>query len=194
MTILETERLILRRFILDDLDEIYRLVYADSAVKDTWSGAAGTPDAIKARFVQRHVLAEGPFGLRALVLKETGTLIGLMGFQRHAPAAGADIWYLQSEDEPNRSVGLNPGFIEVELTYALGRAYWKQGYGIEMGRALVAYGFDKLAIGRIIQGVRRSNPNSVNLMRRLGFRIENGLDPGEVVGILEPEHRSTADG
>ena len=75
----------------------------------------------------------------------------------------------------------------------MGRAYWKQGYATEMGRALVAYGFDKLGIGRIIQGVRRGNPNSVNLMRRLGFRIENGLDPGEVVGILEPEHRSTAD-
>ena len=42
MNILETERLILRRFTLDDLDEIYRLVYADPKVKDGWSGAQGT--------------------------------------------------------------------------------------------------------------------------------------------------------
>jgi ribosomal-protein-alanine N-acetyltransferase len=194
MPILETERLILRRFALDDLDEIYHLVYADPAIKDSWSGVTGTPDEIKARFVERHIRTESDFCLHALALKDTGALIGLIGFQRHAPAAGADIWYLQSKDEPNRSVGLDPGFIEVELTYALGRAYWKQGYAIEMGRALVAYGFDKLGIGRIIQGVRRGNPNSVNLMRRLGFRIENGLDPGVVVGILESEHRSTAYG
>jgi [ribosomal protein S5]-alanine N-acetyltransferase len=191
MTILETERLILRRFKMDDLDEIHRLVYADSAVKNTWSGATGTPDEIKARFAERHILAEGDFCLRALALKDTSTLIGLMGFQRHSPNAGHDIWYLQSEDEPNRSVGVRPDFIEVELTYALGRAYWKHGYAAEMGRALIFYGFGTLGIGRIIQGVRRDNPNSVNLMRRLGFRIENGLNPGEVVGILDSASRAT---
>lgn len=184
MPIIETERLILRRFALDDLDEIYRLVYADPAVKDTWSGMTGTPEAIKERFAERHILSEGAFGLRALALRESDVLIGLMGFQRHAPGEGSDVWYLQSEDEPNRGVGLDPNFIEVELTYALGRAYWKQGYAVEMGRALIPYGFDMLGIGRIIQGVRRDNPNSVNLMRRLGFRIENGLDPGGVVGVL----------
>ena len=192
MPILETERLALRRFTFDDLDEIYRLVYADPAVRDTWSGVTGTPDEIKARFAGRHVLAEGDFCLCALALKDMGTLIGLMGFQRHPPGAGHDIWYLQSEHEPNRSVGFNPDFIEVDLTYALGRAYWKHGYATEAGRALIPYGFDVWGIGRIIQGVRRHNPNSVNLMRRLGFRIENGLDPGGVVGILEPKQWVTA--
>jgi len=191
MTILETERLILHRFDMDDLNEIYRLIYADPAVKDTWSGATGTPDEIKARFAERHIQREGDFCLHALALKDTSTLIGLMGFQRHPPGAGHDIWYLQSEDEPNRSVGFNPDFIEVELTYALGRAYWKHGYAVEMGRALILFGFDTLGIGRIIQGVRRDNPNSVNLMRRLGFRIENGLDPGEVVGILDSTNQAT---
>jgi RimJ/RimL family protein N-acetyltransferase len=192
MTIIETERLILRRFNLDDLDEIYRLVYADPAVKVTWSGATGKPDEIKARFAERHILAQGDFCLHALVSKDMSTLIGLMGFQRHPPDAGHSIWYLQSEDEPNRSVGFSPDFIEVELTYALGRTHWKHGYAIEMGRALIAYGFDTLGIGRIIQGVRRDNPNSVNLMRRLGFRIENGLDSSEVVGILDSANRATA--
>ena len=193
MPILETERLILRRFILDDLDEIYRLVYTDPAVRDAWSGATGTPEEIKARFAARHILTEGDFGLRALALKDTGALIGLMGFQRHAPGEGQNIWYLRSEDEPNRRIGFNPDFIEVELTYAVGRAYWKHGYAVEMGQALISYGLDTLSIGRIIQGVRRDNPNSVNLMRRLGFRIENGLDPGGVVGILDRVNR-TADG
>ena len=41
--ILETPRLRLREFCLADLEEIYRLVYADPRVKDTWSGATGTP-------------------------------------------------------------------------------------------------------------------------------------------------------
>ncbi len=183
-TILETQRLILRRFATGDLDEIYRLVYADPLVKDAWSGVTGTAEEIKERFAARHILPEGHFDLRAMVLKDTGTLIGLMGFQRHAPGEGEEIGYLLSEEEPARRVGFDPGFIEVELTYALGRAYWKQGYATEMGRAIIAYGFETLGIGCIIQGVRAANLNSVNLMRRLGFRIEKGLDPGQVVGIL----------
>ena len=71
------------------------------------------------------------------------------------------------------------------LTYALGLDYWKQGYASEMGQAIIVYGFETIGIGRIIQGVRTKNSNSVNLMRRLGFRIENGTHPEETVGILD---------
>jgi RimJ/RimL family protein N-acetyltransferase len=182
--ILETERLILRRFAIDDLDEIYRLVYADPTVKDGWSGVVGTPTEIKKRFAAKHILRAGDFGFRAVVLKDTGSLIGLMGFQRHEPEDADGIYFL-SENEPDRRVGFAPDFVEVELTYALGRAHWKQGYATEMGKAMIVYGFEKLGIGRIIQGVRSENPNSVNLMRRLGFRVEEGLYPGEVVGVLD---------
>jgi RimJ/RimL family protein N-acetyltransferase len=114
-----------------------------------------------------------------------------MGFQRHAPGEGEEISYLLSEAEPARRVGFDPGFIEAELTYALGRAYWHQGYATEMGRRIIAYGFETLGIGRIIQGVRAANLNSVSLMRRLGFRIEKGLDPGQVVGVLGAQERAS---
>ena len=50
LNILETERLLLRHFTLADLDEIYRLVYADPIVKNAWSGRTGTADEIKAGF------------------------------------------------------------------------------------------------------------------------------------------------
>ena len=185
LNILETERLILRRFTLEDLDEIFRLVYADSEVKDSWSAAKGTPAEIKERFATQHILTEGKFGFRAIVLKGTETLIGLMGFQEHEPGEGQDIFYLLSENEPERRVGFDPDFPEVELTYALGRDSWKKGYATEMGQALIEYGLEELGIGRIIQGVRSENRNSVKLMQRLGFRIEKGLVPGQIIGILE---------
>ena len=185
MYILETKRLILRRFMMEDLDEIYRLVYADPSVKDTWSGAVGTPDEIKKRFATEYILPEDDFVLRAVVLKDTGNLIGLMGFQRYG--LGEDISYLLTETEPDRRVGVDPNFIEVELTYALGRAYWKKGYAAEMGESMIAYGFEELGIGRIIQGVLSENLNSINLMQRLGFRIEKGLNSRQIVGVLDKE-------
>ena len=185
MYLIETERLILRRFTMDDLEEIYRLVYADPRVKESWSGATGRPDEIKEKFAEKHILPESDFGYRAVVLKETGTLIGLMGFQIHGPAEGEEIYYLHTINESHRRVGFDPNFIEVELTYALGHAHWKKGYATEMGKAVIVYGFEELGIGRIVQGVRNSNPNSINLMRRLGFQLEKGLSPGQTVGLVD---------
>ncbi len=185
MFILETERLVLRRFEMGDLDEVYRLLYADTVVKDAWSGVVGTPEELKTRFAANYILTDRDFVFCAVVLRQTGQLIGLMGFQQHAQAEGNAIYYLLSENEPNRRVGFDPNFIEVELTYAFGRDYWHKGYATEMGSAMILYGFNTLGISRIIQGVVSENQNSVNLMRRLGFRVEKGVFPGRVVGILD---------
>ena len=50
---------------------------------------------------------------------------------------------------------------------------------------MVAYGFEKIGIRQIIQGARAWNSNSIDLMKRLGFLVEDCLSPGGVVGILE---------
>ena len=185
MLILETPRMILRDFELDDLDEIYYLVYADPQVKDTWSGVTGTPEEIKKSFADRYIRSESRYGLKAMVIKQTHTLIGLMGFQVHEPAEGEDIYYLLTAESPHRTINFDPFCLEVELTYALGQGFWKKGYATEMGQAMITYGFQSLGIGRIIQGAMGHNANSIHLMRRLGFRIEQGLLTESVVGILD---------
>jgi RimJ/RimL family protein N-acetyltransferase len=192
MIILDTPRLVLRDFEMDDLDEIYRLVYADPQVKNTWSTVTGTPEAIKNRFADRHIRPGGKFGLKAIGLKPIQVLIGLMGFQVHEPAEGEAIDYLLTEEAPHRTVNHDPGCLEAELTYALGRAYWKRGYATEIGQAMIAYGFQSLGIGRIIQGVLASNSNSIRLLQRLDFRIEQGLKGKSVVGILDKERWTLA--
>lgn len=189
MVIIETARLILRDFGMDDLDEIYTLVYADPQVKDTWSGVTGTPEWIKNRFADLYIHPKSNFGLKAMEIKQTHTLIGLMGFQLHEPAEGEAINYLLTVETPHRTVSFDPNCVEVELTYALGRAFWKKGYATEMGQAMIAYGFSSLEIGRVIQGVLARNENSIQLMRRLGFHIERGLNSESVVGILDNQDR-----
>jgi RimJ/RimL family protein N-acetyltransferase len=182
--ILTTERLILRHFAKDDVDDAYRLLYADEEVKRGWSGITGTPEEIKNGFRTRHLNPADKFGMRALCLKE-GELIGLMGFQRHEKAEGSEISYLLTASEQNRRVGHIPNHIEAELTYAIGRPYWKQGYASEIGRAMVTYGFETIGIRQIIQGVLAWNETSIKLMQRLDFRTEDGLNGENVVGILD---------
>ena len=192
---LETERLILRPFTEADVDEIYRLVYADARVREAWSGYTGSLSEFRERFATDPVWhAEDGFGFLAVVRQDGNQLLGLIGFQRYEP--GEDIGYMVFEDPADR-VGITPVIVEVELTYALGYAYWGYGYATEAARALIGYGFGELGIDRIVNAVIvHPKHRSLALMKRLGFRIIKNLkrdyitqgpfagSPG-AIGILE---------
>jgi len=78
--------------------------------------------------------------------------------------------------------------LEVELSYAFGRAYHRRGYAAEACRALIDYAFRELKIPRIAYGVDGDNVPSWSLMKSLGFRLGKNLHPdesNEVVGILD---------
>jgi ribosomal-protein-alanine N-acetyltransferase len=195
MKVLETERLILRPFRCEDREEIHRLVYADPKVAPFWSSRAWALDEIKESFARK--LAQRPNGLdfQAIVLKKTEELLGLIGFQLYEE--GEIEQYMTFEHEASRRA-YDPAFFEVEITYALGYAFWHKGYATEAGRVLIEHGFCELNIGRIVNSVAAENVPSVHLMRRLGLRIERNLKPKPfsgpwknsdgVIGILDNPH------
>jgi RimJ/RimL family protein N-acetyltransferase len=172
---LETDRLLLRPFTDQDVDLIYTLVYADRQVREAWSGYTGTLDAFRLRFAQEPVWhGDGGFGFLAVVRKVDDHLLGLMGFQRFEP--GEDTSYMRFED-PTERVGYDPALTEVELTYALGRPYWGQGYATEAGQALIELGFRKLGIDRIVNSVLvHPDHRSLALIEQLGFRVVENLN------------------
>lgn len=172
MKVLETERLILQPFRLEDRAEIHRLVYADPQVALFWSGQTWALDEITESFARKLAQRENGLDFQAIVLKATDTLIGLIGFQLYE--AGEIEQYMLFKNQASR-LDYDENFIQVELTYALGRAYWGKGYATEAGRAMIKHGFQELGIGRIVNSVAVENVHSVNLLRRLGFQIENNL-------------------
>jgi len=173
---LETERLLLRPFVEGDVDAIYALVYADSQVREAWSGYTGPLEAFRLRYRSKAVWhAEGGFGFLAVLLKTDDRLLGLMGFQRYE--LGEDTSHMRFAD-PKEQVGHNPTLTEVELTYALGRAYWGQGYATEAGQSLIEFGFRQLGIDRIVNAVLvHPDHRSLALIERLGFRVVTNLNP-----------------
>jgi ribosomal-protein-alanine N-acetyltransferase len=62
-----------------------------------------------------------------------------------------------------------------EIGFALGRAYWGNGYAQETLQALLAYAFHELGLHRIEADVEPRNAASIKLLRRLGFREEGYL-------------------
>jgi len=61
---------------------------------------------------------------------------------------------------------------EPEIGWTLHRDYWRQGYGTEMGRAMLRLGFDELNYHRITSKCHALNIASYKIMERIGMRRE----------------------
>jgi RimJ/RimL family protein N-acetyltransferase len=66
-------------------------------------------------------------------------------------------------------------FGEPELGYALGKAFWGQGYATEAARAIVQYGFEQPNVSRIFAVVFQENEPSWRILKRLGFEYEKDV-------------------
>ena len=173
----ETDRLILRPFTRDD-DEIHHQVFSDPEVCRYYCGDTRTPEETHEWLIHRMWEAKGSeLGFLAVVRKADGALMGLVALQPYA--ATWIIW----EDDPDACFTK----VEVEYAYALGRAYWGHGYITEAGRELIKYAFTELKLARIVTNIDDENSRSIEVVRRLGFRVTRNLNPESpgVVAILD---------
>jgi RimJ/RimL family protein N-acetyltransferase len=149
---LQTERLLLRRFTPDDVDNLVRLD-ADPAVMRYITGGRPTPraeieDERLPRYLRYYEQFPG-FGFWAAVERATGTFLGWFHF-RPLP------------DAP-------PG--EVELGYRLHRAAWGQGYATEASRTLIDQGFAAFGVQRVVASTMAVNIGSRRVMEKSGLRF-----------------------
>ena len=83
----------------------------------------------------------------AIIIKETEQLIG-----------SCDLHFFDKET--------------AEIGWILHRDYWKQGYGTEIGKKLLEFGFDRLCVRRITAHCDAENTGSSKLMEKIGMRRE----------------------
>jgi ribosomal-protein-alanine N-acetyltransferase len=186
--VLETDRLILRHFTADDLDDL-AAIYADPDVmRYIGEGATKTREetaammefafidnrhawslATLARLPQlsRAIERDAHFSLWATVYKPDNKLIGRCG--------------LLSWDLDGRK--------EVEVGYVLAKAYWGRGLATEAARASRDYGFDTLGFDRLISVIRPDNLASQRVADKNGMRYEKDVDAKGVVARVYSIHR-----
>jgi ribosomal-protein-alanine N-acetyltransferase len=179
MKTLETPRLLLRPFTLEDAEAAHREIYSDIEVVQYYSGqGVQTLEQVRTRIASCiGVWASDELGRYAVILKEHHAFIGQIHLNSYVNS------FARWNDEPD------PPFnsLEVELAFAFGRRFWGQGYAFEACRAVIGHAFDDLRLRRLVGWVFLANERSVTLHRRLGFRVElsvNPADPGYVT-ILE---------
>ncbi|MBB3110078.1 RimJ/RimL family protein N-acetyltransferase [Paenibacillus phyllosphaerae] len=149
---LETERLLLRDFVMEDWQHVH--VYASDpavAVHMLWgpNTEADTRGYLELMADQQSESPRKAFEL-AVVLKATNTLIGGCGLHIAAPHQG-------------------------EIGYCFNPQYWGNGFASEAASALLAFGFDTLDLNRIYATCRPANTASANVMKRLGMTYEGHL-------------------
>jgi ribosomal-protein-alanine N-acetyltransferase len=178
---LETERLIIRELTMDDLESINNVLNK--------SVGSEMPMGERQRWLQWTVLGYEMFamlelphyGERAVVLKETGEIIGAVGI----------VPYL---DTFNKVTAFNrapnaPATAEVGLFWAIAPAHQRKGFASEAARALMEYLFTHEKLGRIIATTGYENLPSQKVMQKLGMTIQHLEEPQLpdqfVVGVLE---------
>jgi ribosomal-protein-alanine N-acetyltransferase len=143
---IETARLQLRQFTIDDLEDLFR-IYSNPEVMRYLS--VRTREQTHASLL-RHIKQweEYGFGMWAVVHKINGQLIGRCG-----------LMFLDNTPE-------------VELGYVFAKPYWNMGLATEASKASLNYGFELLKLERIVAIAQPENVASQRVMQKVGMKYE----------------------
>jgi RimJ/RimL family protein N-acetyltransferase len=189
---LTTNRLLIRPLAVADLDAVQHLYTTIDSVE-----SAGATRAELQRWLEWTALSYGelarlhqpPYGDRAIILQQSGQLIGVCGF----------VPCLNEFSRLPSFRGIAPEGLnstEFGLYWAVAPAHQRRGYATEAGRALIDYALGQLRLDRIVATTEEQNVASIGVMKKLGMRIERNPYPDppwlQVVGVLS--HPSLAAG
>lgn len=153
MKVLETERLELRHFTLDDADFILRLLNEPSFLY--FIGDRGVRDLEQAKTYLRDRILHSydTFGFGIYMVELTGT------------------------QEPIGTCGLvkRDGLEDVDIGFAFLPRYWSQGYATESARAVMRYGQEVLGLPRIVAIANADNARSFRVLEKIGLRFDRAI-------------------
>jgi [ribosomal protein S5]-alanine N-acetyltransferase len=145
-TVLETDRLLFRKFTIDDAELIYDLNFDPEVTKYTKDPMT---DVEQAKKVLREVILPQyslyGHGRWALHLKEGNEFIGWCGLK------------------------YRPELDEIDLGYRFKKKYWGKGYATEAAKATIQYGFDRLGLNIITGRALPGNDASVAVLKKCGM-------------------------
>jgi RimJ/RimL family protein N-acetyltransferase len=147
MIVLETDRLLLRHFTLDDAAFILRLLNEPSFIQNVGDKGVRTLEQASG------YLLEGPIksyqihghGLYLVALKESLQSIGICG--------------LLKRDQ----------FEDVDLGYAFLPEFWSKGFAFESASAILKFGLNVLGRTKMLAIVSPGNAASIKVLKKLGF-------------------------
>lgn len=157
---IETERLILRRFKIEDAEAMYKNWASDEEVTKflTWpphNSVEITKDILK-NWINDYK-NEDSYNW-AITIKENG-------------------------DEPIGSIGVvdsNERINMVHIGYCISKKWWNKGITSEALKALVKYFFEEVSVNRVESRHDPNNPNSGKVMMKCGMKYEGTMRQADI--------------
>ena len=151
---LETERLILRRFVIEDSAAMYKNWASDEEVAKylTWSTHSSPEISRKVTEDWVNLYSDEKFYQWAIVPKDIGEPIG-----------GISV------------VHMNEDVSMVHIGYCIGKTWWHKGITSEALKAVMDFLFDEVDVNRIEARHDPRNPNSGKVMKKCGMKYEGTL-------------------
>ena len=153
LTTIETRRLILRPYTLNDTPEIQRFLSDGDIASNIANITHPLEDGYAEEWVRTRMerLEKGEEVSFAINHRQEGYLIGAIGLNISKEHKRADIWYW------------------------IGKPYWNNDYCTEAAQAVVEYGFEVLKFNRIWGDHMTRNPASGKVLQKIGMKYEGCL-------------------
>jgi len=152
--VIKTERLILRRFVIEDAPDMYENWAKDPLVTEflTWPPHPNveTTETLLKSWIPEY--EKGEYFNWAMELKESGRVIGNISVVR-----------------------LDERIDAAEMGYCMSRAHWGKGLMPEALRAVMDFLFDEVGVNRVSAKHDARNPKSGRVMAKAGMRFEGVL-------------------
>ena len=152
---IETDRLILRRYKIEDADAMYKNWASDSEVTKflTWQPhpSVDVSRSIIEDWLKKY--SDEKYYQWAIVLKDNG----------NEPIGDISV------------VHMNEDISMVHIGYCLGRAWWRRGIMSEALKAVTDFMFDTVEVNRVEARHDPRNPNSGKVMQKCGMKYEGTL-------------------
>lgn len=167
---LETERLILRPLQQTDAARVQELAGDARIAATTLAIPHPYEDGFAEKYIEETLSneTEGRGFTRAIVLKESGELIGVIGLGN-------------TPERPSAMTG-----------YWIGCDYWNRGYASEALRSVVQHGFEAMGLECIHANVFTGNEQSARVQEKAGLRYEGTMRARLIKNgvLIDLEYRS----
>ena len=165
--IIETERLVLRPFKWDDLDDFF--TYASVEGVGEMAGWPHHENKDKSKEILTRFIDEDK--TFALCLKESGRVVGSLGVEFY----GAEDKLTEFDGYKGREIG-----------YVLARDQWGKGLMAEAVKAVINYLFDEKDLDFLTCGYYDFNNQSRRVQEKCGFKPYRKLNMETRMGTIEP--------
>ena len=158
--ILETQRLFLREFTIDDAENAYLLNLDEEVIKYTGDKSFINIEEAKKFLANYNDYKKNGFGRWAVINKTDNDFLGWCGLK-----------YSTDVDE-------------VDIGFRLFKKHWNKGYATESAKACIEIGFNKFGITTIVGRARKENIASIRVLEKIGLQFYKPYDFDGNEGVI----------